>query len=101
MGLLRKSISVTTMGVVPFRTKDERVMRYARQTRNAARDQAAHGAAMLDAQRQQIAALVAANAPANHRTLAIPPGWYPDPIDQRFVRWFDGGAWSTHVTPRR
>ena len=101
MGLLRKSISVTTMGVVPFRTKDERTMRYARQTRNAARAQAAHGAAMLDAQRQQLVALTAANAPAHPRAHAIPPGWYPDPIDQRFVRWFDGGAWSTHVTPRR
>jgi hypothetical protein len=28
----------------------------------------------------------------------IPPGWYTDPHDQRYLRWWDGLAWSTHVS---
>ncbi|MDP9937399.1 hypothetical protein J2T11_003770 [Paenarthrobacter nicotinovorans] len=29
-----------------------------------------------------------------------PPGWYPDPSDQRFVRWWDGTAWTAQQAPR-
>lgn len=28
-----------------------------------------------------------------------PPGWYPDPSDPRFVRWWDGVVWTPHTTP--
>ncbi|MFE4463475.1 DUF2510 domain-containing protein [Oerskovia sp. NPDC056781] len=27
------------------------------------------------------------------------PGWYPDPQDQRRVRWFDGNRWTEHWQP--
>ncbi|GAA1409723.1 MULTISPECIES: DUF2510 domain-containing protein [Oerskovia] len=27
------------------------------------------------------------------------PGWYPDPQDQRRVRWFDGIRWTEHWQP--
>lgn len=26
------------------------------------------------------------------------PGWYPDPTNHRMVRWFDGAAWTDHVS---
>jgi hypothetical protein len=28
---------------------------------------------------------------------ATPPGWYPDPSDPRFVRWWDGVVWTPHT----
>jgi hypothetical protein len=28
-----------------------------------------------------------------------PSGWYPDPSDPRFVRWWDGRAWTAHQAP--
>ncbi|WP_420178711.1 DUF2510 domain-containing protein [Paenarthrobacter sp. TA1.8] len=28
-----------------------------------------------------------------------PAGWYPDPSDPRFVRWWDGRAWTAHQAP--
>ena len=30
---------------------------------------------------------------------SAPPGWYPDPVDPRVPRWWDGTAWA--VTPDR
>lgn len=30
-----------------------------------------------------------------------PPGWYPDPSDPRFVRWWDGHAWTANQAPRQ
>ncbi|MEV7663057.1 DUF2510 domain-containing protein [Paenarthrobacter sp. NPDC089316] len=29
-----------------------------------------------------------------------PPGWYPDPSDPRFVRWWDGRSWTAQQAPR-
>lgn len=29
----------------------------------------------------------------------LPPGWYPDQADARFVRWWDGEHWTQHVNP--
>jgi len=29
-----------------------------------------------------------------------PAGWYPDPSDPRFVRWWDGTAWTAQQAPR-
>lgn len=30
----------------------------------------------------------------------IPPGWYPDPLDEGGQRYFDGSSWTMHVAPR-
>ncbi|MFC8931102.1 DUF2510 domain-containing protein [Rhodococcus sp. NPDC057135] len=30
----------------------------------------------------------------------IVQGWYPDAMDPRFVRWFDGRVWTDQVRPR-
>ena len=54
MGLLRKTMSLSTMGLVSFRNKEERTTRYTRQTRNAARAQVAQQAMALEHQRQLI-----------------------------------------------
>jgi hypothetical protein len=31
---------------------------------------------------------------------AMPPGWYPDQFDARFVRFFDGNRWTGATQPR-
>ena len=54
MGLIRKTMSLSTLGLVSFRNKEERTTRYARQTRNAARAQVAQQAMALEHQRQLI-----------------------------------------------
>ena len=28
---------------------------------------------------------------------SVPEGWYTDPLDDSEQRWWDGGAWTTHV----
>lgn len=28
-----------------------------------------------------------------------PPGWYPDPAQPGFLRYWDGTEWSTHTHP--
>ncbi|WP_198672010.1 DUF2510 domain-containing protein, partial [Desertihabitans aurantiacus] len=32
---------------------------------------------------------------------AAPGGWYPDPVDQRRERWWDGWQWSRDVRERQ
>ena len=54
MGLIRKTMSLSTLGLVSFRDKEERTTRYTRQTRNAARAQVAQQAMALEHQRQLI-----------------------------------------------
>ncbi|MHA7862429.1 DUF2510 domain-containing protein [Tessaracoccus sp. Y36] len=61
MGLFRKAVSLSTLGVVSYRSKDERVLRaakqtakYSKQARNAARAQVVQGGVGLDLQRQQL-----------------------------------------------
>src|SRR4051812_14418763 len=92
MGLMRKMTSMSTLGIVNYRSSDERSKRYAKQTRNAARAQVAQNAMALELQRQQLAALDHGNvreevrditAPApmpTPATVGAPPaGWYLDP----------------------
>lgn len=39
-----------------------------------------------------------------HRLSGAPtgpaPGWYPDPNDSRFMRYFDGRVWTASIQPR-
>lgn len=47
MGITRKTLSICTLGLIPYRNREERQTRYARQTRNAARASVAMEAAQL------------------------------------------------------
>lgn len=97
MGIIRKTMSVSTLGVVSYRNKDERGLKYSKQTRNAARAQVIQQAVSLDLQRQQLAALDHANTREEMRPQATPAGWYPDPGNPSVIRWFDGAQWTSHV----
>jgi Protein of unknown function (DUF2510) len=120
MGIIRKVTSISTFGLVRFRTPSERTARFTRQTRNAVqlntlmntlqnqqiiqaeRDQVAvqRAALTMDAQRhakameherQQIA--------LQRQAVALQGGvsadWYPDPTDNRALCWWDGGRWHS------
>jgi hypothetical protein len=109
-------MSVGSMGMVSYRSKDERAARYTKQTRNAARAQVAQNAMMLEHQRQMIAQADHANvreevrdmysvpqvqAPLPQPQIAPPAGWYNDPAgDSTLLRWFDGNQWTDFTQPR-
>ncbi|MGO1950854.1 MAG: hypothetical protein ACTH1D_14555 [Mycobacteriaceae bacterium] len=63
MGIIRKTMSVSTLGMVSYRSNSEKSARankksakYAKQSRNAARAQVAQNGLMLNAQREQLEA---------------------------------------------
>ncbi len=110
MGLLRKTMSVSTVGLVPYRNKEERAAKYAKQTRNAARALVAQQAVDLQLQREQAEGVRQLNAQAEARRIEAarqaqravevspsgpPPGWYKDP-EGEMTRWWDGTAWTEH-----
>ena len=110
MGLIRKTMSLGTLGMVDFRSDKERTAKYTRQTRNATRAAVAQNMAALELQRQQraehhvhhIEAQAQAIAPIYSQAIfgtpppTMPPsGWYPDPAG--IQRWWDGRAWTGHV----
>ena len=112
MGIFRKTMSVSTVGLVSYRNKDERATKIAKQTRNAARAQVAQQGVDLQIQREQAAQLAHLNAQTQARrweaeTQAIappppvqagpPPGWYKDP-EGPSQRWWDGVRWTEHRT---
>jgi type II secretory pathway pseudopilin PulG len=97
VGIIRKTMSVSTLGLVDFRSDKERTARYTRQTRNAARAQIAQQARNLELQRQQLAALDHANTREATKPVTTEPGWYADPGNPTYVRWFDGRQWTNHV----
>lgn len=78
MGMIRKTLSVSTFGLIDFRSDKERTARYARQTRNAARKVARHGA----------------NGATPARGSGVAPGWYPDPTGTARLRYWDGARWT-------
>jgi hypothetical protein len=110
VGLIRKGMSLSTMGLVSYRDKEERAAKYAKQTRNAARAQVAQQAMMLEHQRQQINQMDHANVREEVRDQRAfygtpapqspPAGWYADPQDGRQTRWFDGHNWTEFTQPR-
>jgi enoyl-CoA hydratase/carnithine racemase len=118
MGLIRKTMSLGTVGIVSYRSKEERATKFAKQTRNAARAQVAQTAMMLEQQRQMVTqgdhAAVREEvrdirafqppaqqvlAPAAPPPAAPPAGFYNDPFDPSVLRWFDGAQWTAMTKP--
>src|SRR4051812_28620875 len=105
-------MAVSTMGMVSYRSKDERTSKYAKQTRNAARVQVAQNAMALEHQRQMINQNDHANVREEVRDMraaaqppapvaAPPAGFYNDPNgDPTVLRWFDGAKWTDMTKPR-
>ena len=104
MGLLRKMTSVSTLGMVGYRSEKEQTKRIAKQTRNATRAQVIQNQAIIANQRAQLEAQIQNNGYQRARDLSpvqplrqLPPsrpaGWYSDPDDPRALCWWDGQGW--------
>lgn len=111
MGLTRKFLSISTLGIIPYRNREERQAAYARQTRNAARASVALEAAQLQELRGIRTGVDHGNVREEGRdivrtagiygTTARPgfprAGWYHHPKDEEGVaRYWDGGCWTDH-----
>lgn len=114
MGLIRKTMSISTLGIIDLRSDKERIARSTRKTKKAvvqqtkaakrdaraARQQtAAHSQLIKEQnslQREQTALQAAMVTPALSPA-GPPPGWYPDPAGQPFRRWWDGVKWTEHA----
>lgn len=101
MGIIRKTMSVSTLGLVDYRSDKERIAKYTRQTRNATRVAAAQNAKLIDGQRNQLAQSHVHHVESQVPVPSAPPvqgppaGWYPDPSGT--VRWWDGWRWTEHA----
>jgi hypothetical protein len=111
MGMMRKLTSVSTLGMVPYRDKDERQLHVAKQTRKAAKQtrnatRVAAVATVVTAydQRKAIRADQVMSAPAPMPAIAaspVPPQWLPDPYDPSCVTWWDGQQWRPETKQPR
>ncbi len=127
MGLMRKMTSVSTLGLVDYRSDKERIAKYTRQTRNATRAAAAQNMMALELQREQLAqhhvhhVESQANAfmleqyrqneaqgrhaqPQQIAAAPTPPPYVPNSIPAGWyddgngmTRWYDGTRWTPHT----
>lgn len=81
MGLLRKITSVSTVGLVDFRSDKERIARNTKATAKAVR--------------QQTKALT--RPPRTPAPPVAAPSWLPDPTGRHELRWWDGSVWTSNV----
>lgn len=127
MGLIRKSLAISTIGLVRPNSKKQRVAKaqlkelkqqtriMAEQERQAQLDREAAFAAQRTpaptgshqqrkAELDRIRAAAGGVAPAastGPAPVTLPPeGWYPHPDRQDLLRWWDGGDWTDRTAPR-
>lgn len=97
MGITRKVMSVSTMGLVDFRSDKERAASNTGKTARAAKKQNKLIAQQTAAIQQQTAAQqqqFAAQQYPQHAPPTTPAGWYPDPQNPTVSRYWDGSAWT-------
>lgn len=104
MGLIRKAASLSTLGIISYRTDAESARRMAKQTRNAARANVVQNMQLIELQRQALAtqqqgvamqaATVAALTPAQTVSPSTAAGLFPDPSDPQAICYWTGSAWA-------
>jgi hypothetical protein len=100
MGITRKILSASTIGLIDWRSDKERVARSARRTDKGIRKQ--NKLIERQIQLEQAAQAQAAHAPAPSPVAPqLPPaGWMPDPHQPSMLRWWDGQRWTEHTQQR-
>jgi hypothetical protein len=104
VGFTRKMLSVSTMGLIDFRSDKERMARSARLTKQVTRKQNRLVKKQTKQQRQQHQELMTLQRAAMRQPASVPPppstpGWYPDVQQPGCVRWWDGAQWTDTVRP--
>lgn len=94
MGVLRKTLSISTGGLVDFRSEEERIARNTRFEARAAR----RAAAELRRQAELAARGIASAAPGGELP---PPGWHEDPLGGHRYRYWNGFTWTERVSDSR
>lgn len=117
MGIIRKTMSVSSAGLIDYRSDKERIARSTKKTHKAVKEQtkeakkaaerAAAQQAAIAAQQQAlaqeqnaIAMQQAQLAAAQLQVTTTPPGWYQDPTNPMINRWWDGSRFTEHVQSR-
>ncbi|MGV9293998.1 MULTISPECIES: DUF2510 domain-containing protein [Amycolatopsis] len=109
MGIIRKSLMVSTGGIVRGSSKKQRVAKaQLKQLEAQTRAQQATAAAAVKQAEAVAAAVAAAPAPAPAQLSAPAPtaapaapaqGWYPSPNQPGQLQWWDGAAWAESFAP--
>lgn len=96
MGLIRKAMSVGTVGIVDFRSDKERIAAYTKASKKQAKKQTEIMRRQLAAQQREL--VVAGQAPSEAvvQPTPTPAGWYPN---GNCLRYWDGIQWTNHAHP--
>ena len=104
--MTRKFLSMSSLGLVDYRSDRERAARSARLTKRAIKTQtrevrrAGHRESELlsEVRDAALGRYPGQAQPAPLMPVGPPPGWYPDQTQAGWMRWWNGVAWTEHVT---